>query len=299
MGKTVWPMNLAVYYPHPESIPPWITAGSLLLLLLLTLGCFWTARRQPALLMGWLWFLGLLFPVLGLFHGGGQALADRYTYVPLIGLFVGLVWGAAAVARHLSLRRSVLAVLSGVVLLGCTVLTRAQVSRWKDSVTLWEHTVAVTERNYSAHNMLATALALEGQLDRALGHHEQALEINPRHARSHNNFGLTLGRLGRETEALEHLREAVRLDPSYAEAFYNLGLAFERQGDAEAALEAFTRLLALRPASAQGHAHLGALLLRRGERERARHHLSEALRLNPGLRQPRQLLDGLGAAAAP
>jgi len=293
IGKMFRPVNLAVYYPHPESIPLWKTAGAALILILLTVLLLRAARRTPAFAVGWLWFLGILFPVLGLVHGGGQSMADRYTYVPLVGLFVILAWGVADLARRRPLLRWVVVCVCGLSILGCATSTRAQVARWKDSVTLWEHAIAVTERNFSAHNMLATALAIREELDSAVSHYEQALRINPEHERSHNNLGLTLARLGRETEAVEHYRQALRINPRYEEALDNLGLALMRQGDLDGAIGHFSEVLRINPRSAMAHWHLGSALADQGNREMAMRHLAEALRLSPGLRGARLLLEAL------
>jgi tetratricopeptide (TPR) repeat protein len=293
VGKMFWPRNLAAYYPHPESIPVWKTAGAALFLVILTVLLLRAAKQRRWLAVGWLWFLGTLIPVLGLVHGGGQSMADRYTYIPLIGLFVILAWGAPSLLRSWSHRRLALAVVSIVVLSGCAALTYSQVSYWKDSVTLWEHTVEVTAGNFSAHNMLATALARQGNLDEALHHYGEALRINPEHERSHNNLGLTLARLGKDPEAIDHYREAVRINPRYEEAHDNLGLALGRQGDLDGAIRHFSEAVRIRPGFAEAHAHLGSALERKGDRDRAIYHYSRALRINPSLRGARLRLQGL------
>jgi tetratricopeptide (TPR) repeat protein len=293
IGKLLWPRDLAAYYPHPQSIPAWQTAGAVLLLVALTLVLLRAARRLPGLAVGWLWFLGTLVPVLGLIHAGGQSMADRYTYIPLIGLFITLAWGVPFLLGGWRHKRFALAVVSVVVISACAARTFSQVSYWKDSVTLWEHTIAVTDRNFSAHNMLATALAVRGELDEAVTHYEEALRINPEHERSHNNLGLTLARLGRENAAIDHYREALRIKPRYEEAHDNLGLALGHRGDLDGAIRHFTEALRIRPGFAAAHYHLGSALLQRGDREQAIRHYSEALRLDPGLRGARLRLQAL------
>ncbi len=291
---TLWPWDLAAFYPHwGAALPIWKVVASGVLIAGVTVAVIRYGRTHRYLVVGWFWFLGILFPVLGLIHGGGQSMADRYSYVSLIGLFVILAWAVAFLVDRWSVPRPVVAAVCALLLLGSIVLTRAQVSRWRDSVTLWEHTIAVTERNFSGHNMLATAYAQQENLDLALVHYEQALVINPRHARSHNNLGLTLARMGRETEAIEHYREALRIKPRYEEAHDNLGLALGRQGDLEGAIRHFTAALDIEPRFAQAHSHLGSSLLRKGDREQALYHLEQALRLDPGLSRARLMLESL------
>lgn len=194
LGKAFLPRDLAVFYPFPMEIPAWKVAASAVLLALLTGLAAWKARRSPWLLVGWLWFLGTLVPVIGLVQVGRQAMADRYTYLPFIGLFLAVVWGVAELAeRRRDVLRAVLTVSSVLAVLALAVMTRAQTRRWTDSVTLFQHALAVTEDNYLAHLGLAKALASQGDREGAAAQYRAALAIRP---------GLVQAR--RELERLVH-----------------------------------------------------------------------------------------------
>jgi tetratricopeptide (TPR) repeat protein len=281
MAKIAWPRDLAAFYPHPDSIPAWQAAGAALVLVGLTALSLRAVRAVPSVPVGWFWFVGTLVPVLGLVHGGGQSMADRYTYVPLIGLAIVVAWGVPHVLATWRHERVVLALVSGVFLLGCAARTFAQVSTWKDGVTLWAHAIEVTQGNFIAHDGLGHALALQGQHAEAASHYERAIAIDPDHERPHNNLGIALEQLGRPTEAILQYREALRIKPDYVEAHVNLGVALARTGRLDEAVHHLSTALALRPDFAPAHYNLGAAMLERGDRERAGHHFSEALRLDP------------------
>jgi hypothetical protein len=174
LGKTFWPTDLAVYYPL-DTVPPGQAAGAALLLAVLTLLALREARRRPYLLVGWLWFLGALVPVIGLVQVGDQARADRYTYVPHLGLFVALVWGAADLLAALRVPVAAQALLASIVLAGCAALTWAQVGHWKDTLTLWEHSLRVTGPNYRGEAGLGYTLYERGRLEEAIPHLSAAL----------------------------------------------------------------------------------------------------------------------------
>jgi hypothetical protein len=177
LGKIFLPRNLAVFYPIPPAIPAWKIAGAALLLILLTVFALWRVRREPWLLTGWLWFLGTLVPVIGLVQVGRQAMADRYTYIPSIGLFLALVWGAAELGKK---HRAVLAMAAVVLILALAAVTRVQIGYWSDSVTLYRHALAVTSDNYLAHLGLAKALAGEKDWTGAAEQYQAALALRPR-----------------------------------------------------------------------------------------------------------------------
>jgi protein O-mannosyl-transferase len=294
LEMAVWPQRLAVFYPHPHgNLPAWQVGGALLLLTAVTLLALRGARRYPYAPVGWLWYLGTLVPVIGLVQVGEQALADRYTYVPFIGLFLAAVWGANDLLAAWGVRRAVAGVLAGAVLLLLTVATYQQVRVWHDRQTLWEHALEVTEDNYLAHNHVGIMLTEKGRLDAALAHFQEGVRIHPRSALSHNNLALVLGRQGHEEEALEHFREAVRLNPRYAEAHYNLGIALLGQGKLEEAAEQLAAAVEMDPAYGEAHNNLGIALAGQGRNDEARLHFATAVQLNP---QNAEALNNLGRA---
>jgi len=222
LSKTFWPASLAVFYPHPHAgLLAWSVVGSALLLAGVTALALRLARRAPFVAFGWFWYVGTLLPVIGLVQVGSQSMADRYTYVPLIGLFVAISWGLAELGRGRSVRYAV-ASLAGASLVALFVTGRVQVGHWADSVALFEHTLAVTSPNCLAHNDLGIVLFGMGRTDEAIAHFREALRIQPDYAEAHNNLGAALAQTNRVPEALEHFRQAVRLKPGFEEARDNL-----------------------------------------------------------------------------
>jgi tetratricopeptide (TPR) repeat protein len=315
MVKMIWPHKLAVYYPHPGTIPVWQVAGAGLLLIFVSVLVIKAAKNRPYLAVGWLWYLGTLVPVIGLVQVGSQAMADRYTYLSLVGLFIMIAWGLPSLLAGWRHGRNAFAIASAIILLGCVVGTWRQVGHWQNSITLFQHTVKVTSNNHFAHNNLGVALArggrldeatyhyfqalrikpdraevhnnlgnalaAQGSVDRAVDHYYQALEIDPNNARACNNLGNLLANQGKTEEAINHYTEALRLEPDYAGAHYNLGTVLAEQGRTEEAINHITEALRLMPYWAGAHNNLGVLLERRGRLDEAIRHYSEALRLDP------------------
>jgi tetratricopeptide (TPR) repeat protein len=223
LSTTAWPRDLALLYPLPEAVPPWWHwGGALLALLAVTLLALRLSRRSPWLGAGWLWYLGTLLPVIGLVQVGAQARADRYTYLPLVGIGLAAAWVLAEAAGRLPPRRLTLAGLAAAILLVLAAVTRLQTARWRDSATLYRHTLAVTARNGIIHHQLANALAAGGDDREAVAHYRRVLAIQPLHVPTHNNLGASLARLGRTEEAAYHFRTALTLDPAYVPALLNL-----------------------------------------------------------------------------
>jgi tetratricopeptide (TPR) repeat protein len=267
---TAWPRSLGVLYPHPES--EWdlsaIIAGAGALLGLTALAA-WQLRRRPWLLVGWLWFVVALLPVIGLAQGGSQAWADRFTYWPHIGLFVAVVWGLGELAERSRIAAGTLGT-AGALVLGCFgVLTWLQVGYWKDSQTLWEHTLAVTESNHSAHANMGILSMEEGRLERAESHFAEAVRLRPRSAEYHYSLGVVLLSLGRDDDAAGQLRTAVQLEPAFGDAWHNLGMAHLRQERPAAAAACFRKALELQPEAADARAGLGRALWADGKRSEA------------------------------
>jgi hypothetical protein len=235
LGQAGWPVDLAVFYPYPHRIAWTRVAGATILLALTTGGALWSARRVPFVLVGWLWFLVSLLPVIGLVQIGMQSTADRFTYVPLIGLGIAVAWTVAAIAAATSLfwRLAVIGLVSGYVLV-CTTVTARQLTYWKDDVALYRHALAVTTDNFIAHNNLGLAL-VSGTADHraeAAVHFAAALQLRPAYPEAHNNLGGVLYMEGRRAEAIEHFAEALRLRPDFTAARDNLRIAESLSRDA-------------------------------------------------------------------
>jgi len=247
IAKMIYPANLAVLYPHKgTTLPLWLPTASILILIAVTLAiiCL-TKRHQPYLLTGWLWYLGTLVPVIGLIQVGKQALADRYTYLPSIGLFIIVAWGVPQILPKFRFRKLVLWALALPVLIALFLCTRLQLSYWRNDFSLYEHALAVTENNAVMHYSLANALRINGNIDEAITHYQQALQIEPNHDRAHGNLGFALLSKGRLEEAAEHLTRAVQLDPDYLNARYNLALTLSKLGNFDQAISQYHQVLQL------------------------------------------------------
>jgi len=283
LGKTFWPVDLAFFYPHPQHWPVPVVLAAGLLLGVISLGAIFLHRRQPSLLMGWCWYLGTLVPVIGLVQVGQQSLADRYTYIPSVGIGIALVWGVDALVMKHQRWRQVAAVLGGLAALACLVLTRQQTRVWKDTGSLCRHAIAVNPDNYLAHDMLGAVLEKRGDYDAARHEHLRALEIKPDYADAHNNFGVALQHQGRLAGAVEQYQRALQLRPRYPEAHYNLAVALESAGQLDNAATEYSRAIAQRPRYAEAHYNLGLLHARRGQLDLAVAEFQAALRINPQL----------------
>jgi len=291
--KTAWPINLAVFYPYPETISFWTTAGSVAVLLAITAAVLFKGRKFPYLPAGWLWYVGTLIPVIGLVQIGAQANADRYTYLPMIGLLILTVWGASDLATRLKLGRILTLSAAGAVLAVLTIAGYNQASYWRDSITLFTRTIAVTQNNWMAHNSLGSALKDAGRLEESFESYRKSIRIRPYFVEAHNNLGVALNAAGRRQEAADSFRTALSLKADYAEAHDNLGVVLAQQGMLSEALQHLTRALELRPLNAKAHNNMGNLLSMMGKRDDAISHYSEALRINPGHKGARKNLERL------
>ncbi|PYK87102.1 MAG: hypothetical protein DMF47_04155 [Verrucomicrobia bacterium] len=279
---TFWPNDLAIYYPFAwAGIPAWQIIGAAFLLIGITAFCFSQRKIRPYLIVGWLWFLGTLVPVIGIVQVGGQTMADRYFYIPSIGLLIALVFGSADIAkswRVAPLLRGGIAV--GVLLILAT-LTNAQIHRWHDSFTLFEHTLAVTPPNLRAENSLALAMGASGRYDEAAAHFEKTLQIDPNFYDGLVGMGVTRAFQGRIPEAVGYFQAAIRSQPDAPKAHVQLALALWKENDDQGALEEMRRASQLAPEDAGIRADLGLALELAGKIPEAMEQLHEALRMNP------------------
>jgi Tfp pilus assembly protein PilF len=288
LWKTIWPTDLAVTYPHPALVNPEGSAAltgaaiaAALLLLSISVAVVALARRRPYLAVGWLWYLGTLLPVIGLFQVGSQAMADRYTYVPLVGIYILIAWGVRDLTAHWSVSPRVLTAVTALLLGGYMTATWFQVGTWRNSFTLFEHAIRVTSDNWVAHSNLATVLMEEGRLAEAAAHLERALHIMPGYAAGHTKLGIVFERQGKLAEAAAQHERAVRLNPDVAEAHSNLGAVFFKQGKLAQAATRLERALQINPELAEAHTNLGAVFVKQGQLARAAAQFEHALRIEP------------------
>lgn len=232
IGKMVWPANLAIPYPHPGSWPLGVLLAALALIGIISVLVIHQTRSRPYLLAGWCWFFGTLIPVIGLVQVGSQSLADRYTYIPLIGLFVMVSWGFKDLSVKLSLGRWVPALIGAILLLACAWRTRAQLAYWQNSETLFTHALAVTRYNLTAHFGLGKSLAEQGRNREALAQFEAALALKPDFAEAEGQIGLMLAGQGDLENAVAHYRRAIQSRPDSAGALNNLAWLFSTCPDA-------------------------------------------------------------------
>ncbi len=247
IGKMVWPHRFAIFYPYPDSLPIWQVAGAGLLLACVSVLVIYTAHKRPYLTVGWLWYLGTLVPVIGLVQVGSQAMADRYTYVPLIGLFMMIAWGGPGLSRGWQHRKTVFAISAGILFPVLMIVTWMQVQRWQNSITLFKHTIEVTSKNSLIHYNLAVVLLRQGRNPEAIAHFNESLRIDPNRADAHNSLGVALARHGKIEEAMVHYAEALRIKPDYAEAHFSLALVYLMMGNRSSALEEYKILERMNP----------------------------------------------------
>jgi len=260
IGKIIWPNKLAILYPHPVDFPWWKTTGSFALLVAITVFVIRNVKLRPWLSVGWFWYLGTLVPVIGLVQVGVQAMADRYAYVPMIGLLIMIAWGVPSLLERQQRKKIGLALITAVILSLCMTTTWFQSMYWKNSIILFQHTLNVTRNNYLPHNNLGVALANRGRIDEAVEHYRESLRIKPDFADAHNNLGITLAREGRIDEAIKHYREALRKSPDFEEAHNNLAIALYYKGNTNEAIRHLQEAIRIRPDYANAKQNLQEML---------------------------------------
>jgi tetratricopeptide (TPR) repeat protein len=321
IGKTIWPVNLAVFYPHPASLPLWQVLGAVLLLIAVTVLVIRTAKRFPYLTMGWLWFTGTLVPVIGIVQVGSQAMADRYTYIPLIGLFVMAAWGIPELlkkwlpARFPTPRKKTLFALSSLVLLSLFIVTRTQVGYWRNNITLYDHSLKVSPSDViycsrgvayaqlgdhrqaildydraieinseyaGAYNNRAVAYAQLGNHRQAISDYDRVIEIDPELALAYLNRGKTYRELGDHRHAISDFDRAIEIDPKYAEAYYNRGRVYNILGNYRQAISDFDRAIEIGPENAGAYNNRGVAHGKLGNHRQAISDFDRAIDIAPG-----------------
>ena len=281
LGKLFWPENLAVVYPVVNHWPMQVVLSVTTLLLAVSIASIVLRRSHPYLPTGWFWFLGTLVPVLGLVAVGEQAMADRYTYFPLIGVLMMIAWGAEELTRRWRQRTFALPAMSVAIIAACIVLTRQNITYWKSSETLFRHAIAATGDNYSAHCSLGNALLTAGRPDEALGEFQMAVKLKPDSSENHCNLGVVLADLNRMDEALAEFQTAVKLNPGNGLAHQNLGMALEQKNLLEPATREYEEAIRLLPNYAPAHNSLGVAFAKQNRLDAALAEFQTAVRLDP------------------
>jgi tetratricopeptide (TPR) repeat protein len=325
LAKMVWPVNLAVLYPLPPTltIAQGLFAGAFLAGISILV--IRAAKRHPYFLVGWLWYLVTLVPVIGLVQVGSQSMADRYTYLPLIGIFIMLAWGIRIAAGNDRVRRAAVTAAAVVLLFACAVSTWFQLGYWKNSLALFSHASSSVSDSYIAHEALGLVLAKNDRFDEALAQYSESLRIWPEYDRALIGMSNVLVRQGRMEEAANFANEALRLKPGSSEAHFIIGFVLMKQGKNDEALYhyfaglrsdpekaeihhivgvilgaqgklhesigQFNEALRIKPDHAEAHYGLGVALLRQGNVDESIKHFTEALRLKPDFAQARLRLD--------
>ena len=287
--KTLWPHDLAVFYQHGSGAEALAAAVAAAALMAVTAVFLWQARSRPFLVVGWLWYLGMLVPVIGLIQVGSQAYADRYTYLPAIGLLVVIVWAAGGLVANSRRGRALAAGVAALALAGFSVVTVRQVALWKDTRTLFEHTLAISNGFAMAHQKLGEVMLQEGEVQHAIEHLEEALRLQPGYADAHINLGSALGALGRYDEAIAHFRAGLASHET-TEAHHNLAYTLAKLGRVDEAILEYQAALRINPARHLTLVQLGTALISRGRPAEAVIALRSAAELSPASLEPHRLL---------
>jgi hypothetical protein len=285
LGKFLWPSRLAVFYPHhvemSTGLPWWKVAVSVAVGIAVSLAAWRWRRSRPYFIMGWLYYLGTLTPVIGLVQVGMQAMADRYMYLPMLGISVILAWGTYDLARNIPFRQWVLGIGGIILIMFLSITASFQVSYWKDSESLFRHTLRVEPENPTALFNLGDALLTGGRVDEAIRFFEEGFRYRPDELDIRASLGRTLGEKERYAEAAAQFREILKRRPEDHLALTNLGVTLDRMGRSEESLEFLRAAVARKPDFVDAYTNLGGVLLKMGRRGEATIHLQNALRLNP------------------
>ncbi|HXX41193.1 MAG TPA: tetratricopeptide repeat protein, partial [Chthoniobacterales bacterium] len=316
IGKMFYPVGLAALYPYPEKgVVLWKVMVSVLFLLLVSVGVVAGWRKHPYLLTGWLWYLGMLVPVIGLMQVGNQAMADRYTYLPQIGLYIMMAWGCVDFFGSRRYRRSLLGTCAATIVVILLVVAHVQATYWRNGITIMTHAIACTSDNFiaydnlgvvlatqghlpeaieqyerslqinprffAAHDNLAVALSNQGKIGEAIEHYERALQSKPKDAETHNNLANVLVPQGKIIEAIEHYERAIQLKPDYFDAHYNLGNALANQGKMVEATQQYEQAIQIKPDHAEAHNNLANVLVNQGKMVEAIEHYKRAIQIRP------------------
>ena len=286
LEKTVWPKGLAIFYPHPgNALAVWKGILCGVALVGITVIAIRLIRKAPYFIVGWFWYLGTLVPVIGIVQVGTQAMADRYAYVPLIGIFIIVAWGLPELMAKWRYKQKALSISAGILIPTLMTITWVQVSHWKNSITIFKHAIRVTDKQYPnfavAHNNLGNALSAEQKFEEGISQYKTAIKLKPDFAMPYYNLGNALSAEQKIEEAISHYKTAIKLQVDFAEAHYNLGNALSAERKMEEAIFHYLIAIKLKPDFAEAHYNLGNIFLTMRETEEAIFHYKMAVKLKP------------------
>jgi Flp pilus assembly protein TadD len=289
--KTIWPKNLAIFYPFPDNLPVWQVFGACLFLASISFLVLLNLRKKPYLCIGWLWFLGTLIPVIGLKQAGlWPAMADRWAYVPLVGIFIIVTWGGSDLLKKWTNKKIVSSILAMSVLLVLTMQSFHQAAHWKNNITLFENAIKVTENNCMAHNNLGIALFGKEELDKAIFHYKKALNIKPDTSEAIKNLGVTLSEKGNFKEAAQYFSKALVINPEDWDSHYKLGGVLAKRGKFNEAICHFEEVIRINPGYAPVYNETGIIFAQKGKLQKSNNFFSKAIQLEPDCKEARDNL---------
>jgi protein O-mannosyl-transferase len=252
LGKMVWPSDLSILYPHPgNTLPLWKGILCGMVLVAITIISIRLIRKAPYFAVGWFWYLGTLVPVIGIVQVGGQAMADRFTYIPLIGIFIIIAWGVPELISSWRYKEKALSVSVGIIIVALLITTWKQVSHWKNSITVYKHAISATDKKYPnfsvIHNNLGIHLLGVRKNEEAISHFKIAIKTNPAHTKAYYNLGIALTAERKNEEAISWYKKAIKLNPNFTNAHYNLGIVLIQKGALKEAVYHFRETVRLRP----------------------------------------------------
>jgi tetratricopeptide (TPR) repeat protein len=282
LEKIFWPNDLAILYPFSDTFPFWRDLGAALLIIVISAAVIAVAKRLQYLFVGWLWYAITILPAIGIIQAGNEAMADRYTYLPSIGIGIMLAWGIPFLFSSEDIRKKILFPAGIAALAILAILTWQQCGYWKDSATLFSHTLQVTKDNHLAHNNFGLALFAEGKTEEAIDHYNQAIRLQPNYAIAYNSRGQIYGYLGQYQRAIEDLNKAIRLKPNYKDAYNNRGFAYGKLGQYQLAIENYDKAIRLQPNNAAvAYSNRGLTYGYLGQYQRAIEDFDKSIQLQP------------------
>jgi protein O-mannosyl-transferase len=279
LGKIFWPVNLAVFYPYEHSFPFWQVIASCFILIGITIVVIYVRKKMSFLFVGWFWYLGAMIPLIGLIQAGSQAMADRHTYLPSIGIAIMLAWGIPLLCQRVGIRKKILLPAAIAVLAILTVLTWRQCGYWKNSIELFSHALRVTKNNYLMHNDRGTTYANLGQYQLAISDYNNAIRLKEDYADAYYNRGRAYYKMGHYQHATEDYNEAIRLKPEHAYAYNNRGILYGELGQYQLAMEDFNKAIRLKPDYADAYNNRGTTYVKLGQYQHAVEDFSNAIDL--------------------
>ena len=277
--KTVWPQNLAVFYPHPLGISSlWYVFLAVFAIAGISFFSIRLFKKHPYMAVGWFWYLGTLIPVIGLIQVGAQSMADRYTYIPLIGLFIIVAWGMPDLLKKWHYNRIIIAVFAIILISAFSMRSYFQIGHWKNSTAVFENTIKITENNWLAYNNLGLALMCNGKAEEAVSYFKKALQIRPNYLKLYDNIGVALFQLGKLEEALSYYSKALEINPEHAGIHKHTAMILVTQGKLEKALQHYTKALLIDPELADAHYELANVLATQKKLEKAKFQYKEAIK---------------------